>query len=228
MWRKLPITGLTPFTFQDYPGHTACILWFSGCNMACGYCHNPELVKGTLARLPAEKIQRFLVSRRDRLEGVVLSGGECTLSPALPRLARYLKDMGYKVKIDTNGTNPAMLERLLDESLVDFIALDFKAPQTKFEAITGMTKWADFLHSLRLLAATPTDKEVRTTIHADLLDRADIEAMIGLLEDIGFRGTFILQNFRMGPTLGNLQAPSTRLDLTDLSRKRLNIQFRNF
>ena len=228
MWRKLPITGLTPFTFQDYPGHTACILWFSGCNMACGYCHNPELVRGTLARLPAEKIQRFLASRRDRLEGVVLSGGECTLSPALPQLARYLKDIGYKVKIDTNGTNPAMLERLLDESLVDFFALDFKAPQTKFEAITGMTKWADFLHSLRLLAATPTDKEVRTTIHADQLDRADIEAMISLLEDIGFRGTFVLQNFRMGPTLGNLQAPSTRLDLTDLSRKRLNIQFRNF
>ena len=228
MWRKLPITGLTPFTFQDYPGHTACILWFSGCNMACGYCHNPELVKGTLARLPAEKIQRFLASRRDRLEGVVLSGGECTLSPALPQLARYLKDMGYKVKIDTNGTSQVMLERLLDDGLVDFIALDFKAPQSKFESITGMTKWADFLHSLRLVAAAPLDKEVRTTIHADLLDRDDIEAMIGLLEDIGFRGTFILQNFRMGPTLGNLQAPSTRLDLTDLSRKRLNIQFRNF
>jgi pyruvate formate lyase activating enzyme len=150
------------------------------------------------------------------------------LSPVLPQLARYLKDMGYKVKIDTNGTSPAMLERLLDEGLVDFIALDFKAPQTKFEAITGMTKWADFLHSLRLLAATPTDKEVRTTIHADLLDRADIEAMISLLEDIGFRGTFVLQNFRMGPTLGNLQAPSRRLNLTDLSRAGLDIQFRNF
>ncbi|MGN6209458.1 anaerobic ribonucleoside-triphosphate reductase activating protein [Asticcacaulis sp.] len=228
MWRKLPITGLTPFTFQDYPGHTACILWFSGCNMACGYCHNPELVRGTLARLPAEKIQRFLASRRDRLEGVVLSGGECTLSPALPQLARYLKDMGYKVKIDTNGTSPAMLERLLDDGLVDFIALDFKAPQTKFESITGMTKWADFLHSLRLVAAAPTNKEVRTTIHADLLDRADIEAMIGLLEDIGFRGTFALQNFRMGPTLGNLSAPSRRPDLAGLAGKGLDIQLRNF
>ncbi|WP_303828547.1 anaerobic ribonucleoside-triphosphate reductase activating protein [Asticcacaulis taihuensis] len=228
MWRKLPITGLTPFTFQDYPGHTACILWFSGCNMACGYCHNPELVKGTLAKLPAEKIQRFLVSRRGRLEGVVLSGGECTLSPALPPLAKYLKNLGFKVKIDTNGTNPAMLERLLDEGLVDFIALDFKAPEAKFEAVTGMTKWAEFLRSLRLLAAAPIDKEVRTTIHADLLDRADIGAMISLLEDIGFRGTFVLQNFRMGPTLGNLQAPSRRLDLTNLSRARLDIQFLNF
>ena len=91
-----------------------------------------------------------------------------------------------------------------------------------------MTRWTEFLRSLRLLTAAPINNEVRTTIHADLLDRADVEAMISLLEDIGFRGTFILQNFRMGPTLGNLQAPSTRLDLTDISRKRLNIQFRNF
>jgi pyruvate formate lyase activating enzyme len=228
MWRKLPITSLTPFTFQDYPDHTACILWFSGCNMACGYCHNPELVKGTLAKLPAETIERFLASRRDRLEGVILSGGECTLSPALPQFAQYLKGMGYKVKIDTNGTNPVMLERLLVDDLVDFIALDFKAPQLKFEAITGMARRADFLCSLRLVAAAPIGKEVRTTVHADLLDRADIESMIDLLEEISFRGAFVIQNFRMGRTLGNLNAPSRRLDLTGLSGEGLDIHFRNF
>jgi pyruvate formate lyase activating enzyme len=228
MWRKLPITSLTPFTFQDYPEHTACILWFSGCNMACGYCHNPELVKGTLAKLPAEKIQRFLASRRNRLEGVVLSGGECTLSPALPQLAHYLKALGFKVKIDTNGTNPSMLEGLLDEGLLDFVALDFKAPQLKFEAITGMSRWADFLHSLRLVAAAPIGKELRTTVHADQLDRADIESMVDLLQDLEFRGTFVVQNFRMGRTLGNLKAPLRRLDLAGLSGKGLDIQFRNF
>ncbi|MEM9963866.1 MAG: 4Fe-4S cluster-binding domain-containing protein, partial [Asticcacaulis sp.] len=89
MWAKLPITSITPFTFQDFPERTACILWFSGCNMACGYCHNPELVKGTLARLPEEKITGFLNSRKGLLEGVVLSGGECTLANALPDLCRY-------------------------------------------------------------------------------------------------------------------------------------------
>lgn len=228
MWRKLPITSLTPFTFQDYPEHTACILWFSGCNMACGYCHNPELVKGTLAKLPAATIQRFLASRQDRLEGVVLSGGECTMAPALPQLAQYLKTLGFKVKIDTNGTNPIMLAQLLNDGLVDFIALDFKAPPLKFEAITGMARWADFLRSLRLVAAAPVGKELRTTIHADLLDRADIESMIDLLQEVEFRGTFVLQNFRMGRTLGNLKASSKRLDLTGLSGEGLDIQFRNF
>lgn len=228
MWRKLPITSLTPFTFQDYPEHTACILWLSGCNMACGYCHNPELVKGTLAKLPPETIQRFLASRRNRLEGVVLSGGECTLAPALPQLAQYLKTLGFKVKIDTNGTNPSMLEQLLNDRLVDFVALDFKAPQLKFEAITGMSRWADFLCSLRLVAAAPIGKEVRTTVHADLLDRADIEWMIDLLQEVEFCGTFVVQNFRMGRTLGNLKAPSRQLDLTGLSGKGLDIRFRNF
>lgn len=228
MWRKLPITSVTPFTFQDYPEHTACILWFSGCNMACGYCHNPELVKGTLAKLPHEKIERFLASRRNRLEGVVLSGGECTLSPALPQLARYLKNLDFKVKIDTNGTRPEMLAGLLDAGLVDFIALDFKAPAVKFQAITGMPAWLDFVRSLRLVAAAAIGKELRTTVHADQLDRQDIEAMIRLLEDVGFRGTFVLQNFRMGRTLGNLKAPSRRLDLTNLAGAGVDIRFRNF
>ena len=228
MWRKLPITGLTPFTFQDYPDHTACILWFAGCNMACDYCHNPELVRGTLAKVPSEKIERFLASRRNRLEGVVLSGGECTLTPALPELALYLKDLGFKVKIDTNGTRPAMLARLLDASLIDFVALDFKAPAGKFEAITKMSAWPEFLASLQLVANTPIGKEVRTTVHADLLDRDDIEAMICLLADVGFCGTLVLQNFRMGRTLGNLKAPVNRLDLTGLSGRGLDIHFRGF
>jgi pyruvate formate lyase activating enzyme len=228
MWRKLPITSVTPFTFQDYPDHTACILWFAGCNMACGYCHNPELVKGTLAKLPPEKIERFLASRQNRLEGVVLSGGECTLSPALPQFARYLKGMGFKVKIDSNGTRPTMMAGLLDAGLVDFVELDFKAPAAKFETITKMSAWPEFLDSLRLVASAPIGKELRTTVHADLLDREDIEAMIDLLAEAGFRGTFVLQNFRMGRTLGNLEAPVRPLDLKGLAGHGLDIRFRNF
>lgn len=228
MWRKLPITSITPFTFQDYPEHTACILWFSGCNMACGYCHNPELVKGALAKLPPGKIEGFLASRRDKLEGVVLSGGECTLSPALPELVRYLKNLGFKVKIDTNGTRPSVLTNLIQDGLVDFVALDFKAPARKFAEVTGMTAWADFLLSLRLIAGAGIGKELRTTVHADLLDRSDIETMIALLGEVGYEGTFVLQNFRMGRTLGNLQTPSRNIDLIGLTGSGLDIRFRNF
>jgi pyruvate formate lyase activating enzyme len=228
MWRKLPITSLTPFTFQDYPDHTACILWFSGCNMACGYCHNPELVKGELRRMPSERIERFLLSRRGRLEGVVLSGGECTLSPALPDLACYLKWLGFKVKVDTNGTQPDRLESLLDAGLADFIALDFKATLGKFKAITGMNGWDAFERSLRLVTNANVGKEVRVTVHADLLMREDIEEMIDVLVDRGYSGLFVLQNFRAGRTLGNLSAPSSAINLAGLSGRNLDIVFRNF
>ncbi|OYW79051.1 MAG: anaerobic ribonucleoside-triphosphate reductase activating protein [Asticcacaulis sp. 32-58-5] len=151
MWAKLPVTSLTPFTFQDFPEHTACILWFSGCNMACAYCHNPDLVTGAFKRLPSERIEEFLLSRQGLLEGVVLSGGECTLSSALPWLCRKLKSMNFKVKIDTNGSRPEKIEELLNEDLVDFIALDFKAPPSKYRAITHLDDWSLFERSLKLV-----------------------------------------------------------------------------
>jgi pyruvate formate lyase activating enzyme len=228
MWEKLPITGLTPFTFQDYPDRTACILWFAGCNMACGYCHNPELVKGTLRKVPQERLTKFLESRRGKLEGVVLSGGECTLVQALPELAAYLKTQGFKVKVDTNGTCPQRIESLLAKQLVDFIALDFKAPPEKFEAITGSQRWNMFMKCLRLLSASNIDLEVRTTVHADYLERRDIETIISILVDTGYRGRFVLQKFRPGVTLKNLSAPQQEIDLSGLQAPGLEISYRNF
>lgn len=228
MWEKLPITGLTPFTFQDYPDHTACILWFAGCNMACGYCHNPELVKGTLRKLPQERIESFLESRRGKLEGAVLSGGECTLVQALPNLAGYLKALGYKVKVDTNGTCPDRIERLLADSLIDFIALDFKAPPEKFEAITGSRRWAMFMKTLRLLSSSAIGREVRTTVHADYLGRSDIEAIMSILVDTGYSGDFVVQKFQPGVTLKNLAAAEQDIDLSGLEATGLDISYRNF
>ena len=228
MWEKLPITGLTPFTFQDYPDHTACILWFAGCNMACGYCHNPELVRGTLRKLPQDRIASFLESRRGKLEGAVLSGGECTLAHALPDLAAYLKALGYKVKVDTNGTCPERIERLLADRLVDFIALDFKAPPEKFEAITGSRHWTRFVKTLRLLSSSAIGREIRTTVHADYLGRSDIETIISILVDEGYSGRFVLQKFRPGVTLKHLTAPERDIDLSGLAAAGLDIRYRSF
>ena len=228
MWRKLPITSITPFTFLDYPGHTACILWFSGCNMACGYCHNPELVKGELRRLPGERIARFLDSRRDKLEGVVLSGGECTLSPALPDLARHLKGMGFKVKVDTNGTQPDRLAAMLAEELVDFVALDMKAPRARFADVTGIDAWHKVMRSLCLITSAAIGREVRTTVHTGLIGREDIEAVMGELAEAGYHGRYVIQNFRQGRTLGGLGAPARPLDLKGLAAANLEIVFRNF
>ncbi|WP_140986251.1 anaerobic ribonucleoside-triphosphate reductase activating protein [Asticcacaulis tiandongensis] len=228
MWPKLPITSITPFTFQDFPERTACILWFSGCNMACGYCHNPELVKGTLARLPEPKITDFLNSRKGLLEGVVLSGGECTLANALPELCRYLKAMGFQVKIDTNGTRPEMIAHLLNQALVDFIALDFKAPERKYTAITHHADFSAFEHSLKLIASASIETEIRTTVHGDLLDTDDLNIMTAQLEALRYTGPYVVQNFRTVPTLGGLTTPQRPFNPADLTPRAFPTRLRNF
>lgn len=228
MWRKLPISSLTPFTFQDFPDHTACILWFFGCNMRCGYCHNPEFVTGRAKRIDAAYLERFLKARQGLLEGVVLSGGECTLSAGLPLFARYLKSLGYKVKIDTNGTRPQVLRQLLDECLVDFISLDFKAPPERFASVTGLKSHNGFFESLEIVANSTIGKEVRTTVHTDQLDRANVDEMLGLLAKTGYRGSYVVQNFRGGATLGNLEQPTRKLNIDGLSASGIDVSFRNF
>lgn len=225
---KLPITSITPFTFQDYPEHTACILWFSGCNMACSYCHNPELVKGELTKLPFGKVTEFLESRKGLLEGVVLSGGECMMSAQLPDFARYLKSLGFKVKIDTNGTNPDMLAQMLVTCLIDYVALDYKAPPDLFQSITGFDGYAMFERSLKLLIESSIPLEIRTTIHADLLDEDDINSILRHLENLGFIGTYYLQNFRAGKTLRNIGTPLASFDLSRLSKPSFTVSTRNF
>ncbi len=225
---KLPITSITPFTFQDYPEHTACILWFSGCNMACSYCHNPELVKGELSKLPSAQVTEFLESRKGLLEGVVLSGGECMMSAQLPDFARYLKSLGFKVKVDTNGTNPDMLEKMLGENMIDYVALDYKAPPDLFQSITGFDGYTLFERSLNLLIASGIPLEIRTTVHADLLDEEDINSILKHLENLEFSGTYYVQNFRAGKTLGNLDEPFNRFDVSRLNKHTIRCETRGF
>ncbi len=223
---KLPITSITPFTLQDYPDHTACILWFSGCNMACSYCHNPDLVKGVFQKIEEGKIKKFIESRIGLLDGIVLSGGECTLCKDLPDFTKYLKSMGFKVKIDTNGTNPEMLDSLISNDLIDFVALDFKATQEKFESITGYKKYNNFLRSLAILSCSEIPSEIRTTIHTDLLDEQDINSMIKYLENFNYKGNYYLQNYRDGVTLGNLNKPSRKFDVNRIKGNSIKMKFR--
>ena len=196
--------------------------------MACSYCHNPELVKGELAKLPPQQVVEFLESRKGLLEGVVLSGGECMMSAQLPDFARYLKSLGFKVKVDTNGTNPDMLEKMLGEELIDYVALDYKAPTDLFQSITGFDGYALFERSLKLLIASGIPLEIRTTVHADLLDEEDINSIWKHLENLGFSGTYYVQNFRAGKTLGIVGEPFNRFDVSRLNKQTIRCETRGF
>lgn len=225
---KLPITSITPFTLQDYPDHTACIFWFSGCNMACGYCHNPDLVKGAYQKISEEKILKFLESRIGLLDAIVLSGGECTMCKSLPEFTKYLKQLGFKVKIDTNGTNPDLLEELISEKTIDYIALDFKSTKSKFYEITKFSNYNLFLKSLKLLCESKINLEVRTTIHTSLLNEEDINEIIKTLNDYNYKGIYYLQNFREGGTLEKLTTPSRKFNTNEIKNTLVELEFRGF
>jgi pyruvate formate lyase activating enzyme len=210
----------------DYPDHLACIVWFAGCNMRCAYCYNPHIVLGE-GDIGADELLDFLRKRVNHLEGVVLSGGEVTLYPKLPELCRDIKELGFKIKLDTNGSNPQVLNLLLKNSLVDFVSLDFKAAKTLFKAVTHSNFYDSFIHSLQLLQSSNIPFEVRTTVHTDLLNEEAINEMAGVLVENGYSGIYYLQNYlHAEQTLGDLNANPKKLNKTVLTDK-IKIEFRN-
>ncbi len=226
---RLPIIALTPFSLQDFPGQSACILWFTGCNFACPYCHNPDMALGQGSRLPWDQIESFLRSRAGQLDGVVLSGGECTLSNAILPLARFLKSLGYLVKIDTNGSRPATLQQLLLDETINYVALDYKAPLDRYADAIGWGDTEQWKASLALLLARGIDFEIRCTVHPTLLDETQVNTMLTELASLGYRGPFYLQHFIAGKTLGNLAPPKRRFEPDQLvCPEGIEIRLRNF
>ncbi len=227
---NLPIVDITSFTFQDFPGHTACIIWFAGCNFRCPYCHNPEFITGNMPKIPEEKVFEFLKSRVGLLEGVVLSGGECCLLDDVYDFVKKIKALGFLVKIDTNGTNTKLIKSMVNDKLIDFVALDYKAPKNKFVSIAGIDKFDDFENTLNFLIQSNIDMEVRTTVHTSLLDENDINNIILDLENKNYNKTFHVQNFRNDNkyTLGNLGDQTRILNTQLINSNKIKVFFRNF
>lgn len=228
----LPVHAVTPFTMLDFPGRTACIIWFTGCNMRCPYCHNPQIVKGK-GRGDIAQVMAFLKRRQGLLDGVVLSGGEASAYPGLPGLIREIKDMGYAVKLDTNGLRPDIIKSHLDAGFLDYVALDYKAPPAKFKAVTGTDKYESFSQTLDLLCAQKDVAfEVRTTVHTDLMNEQDVSDIMRDLEMRGFIGVHAVQNFTHSddrPTLGFMKPQTRLLEIGNLYKPSLfQPIFRNF
>jgi pyruvate formate lyase activating enzyme len=221
-----PIVDITPFTILDFSGYLACIVWFAKCNMRCPYCYNRHIVLGN-GVIGTDELLRFLHTRIGRLEGVVLSGGECTLYPDLPELCRKIKEFGFKVKIDTNGTCPDRLKTLVEMALIDFVSLDFKSPPLFFKTVTHSGMYDKVLQSLRLLIRSDINFEVRTTVHTALLDENAVNDMIDILSNEGYNGVYYLQNyFDTENSLGNMQNNPRRLNRKLLTDK-IRVEFRN-
>lgn len=221
-----PIYSITPFTLLDYAHKSACILWFAGCNMRCLYCYNPEIVRGK-GSISFEKVIAFLQTRKNLLDAVVFSGGECLLHKNILELIIKVKKMGFLVKIDTNGSKPTILKELIENQLIDYVALDFKALPSHFEKITQSELFQPFEKSLHLLLKSQVKFEVRTTVHSDLIDEKEARMMVHYLENNNYTGNYYIQYFKNDvETLGDLGYSSRNLNPETLSTTTIKVHFR--
>ncbi|MBO4330960.1 MAG: anaerobic ribonucleoside-triphosphate reductase activating protein, partial [Oscillospiraceae bacterium] len=134
------INGLQKLTLLDFPGRTACTVFLGGCNFRCPFCHNASLVlrPASLPRIAPHELFSFLEKRRGLLDGVAVTGGEPTLQKDLPELLERIKELGFAVKLDTNGSDPAMLRRIIDGGLADYAAMDIKSSPEGYAAAVGL------------------------------------------------------------------------------------------
>jgi pyruvate formate lyase activating enzyme len=229
---KKVVYDLTAFSHLDYPDHLSCIIWIAGCPLRCQYCYNKDIVFAKNGKYSFNDILDFLDTRVNLLDGVVLSGGEATSVNLVP-FCKKVKQKGFKIKLDTSGVNFKQVKKLVELDLIDYIALDYKAPKYKFKAITGssVSKFEIFEDTLKYLIKTNFDFEIRTTIHTDLLDEDDINFIIDDLIVKNYNGTFYLQNYLdTDTTICNIKGQNKVLNLEKLNSKKATIElkYRNF
>ena len=173
----MKIGGLQRFSLIDYPGKVSAVIFTQGCNFRCPFCHNPQLVipRKFEPALSHEMIFSFLRKRKNQLQGIVITGGEPTCHDDLLDFVVRIKKMGFLVKLDTNGSNPLILSALLSRKLIDYVAMDIKAPLHKYESLAGVAiHLEDIRKSIDLLMTSGIDYNFRTTVVPGLLDEKDL------------------------------------------------------
>ncbi len=175
--------GLQSCSFSDYPTKTAAVVFTQGCNFRCPFCHNSSLLKTkNKSALTEEYFFEFLKKRIGLLDGVVISGGEPTMQSDLPLFTSRIKDLGFPVKLDTNGSDPTMIEKLLSQNLIDYIAMDIKAPMDKYNTLCGVKVDCNKIHSsITLIATSGIEHHFRTTEVQPLLSKQDLKTILSLV-----------------------------------------------
>ena len=206
----MKIFGLQKMTLLDFPGKVACTVFLGGCDLRCPFCHNAELIDGTAKPvMDEEEFLSFLKKRQGLLDGVAITGGEPCLYKDLPELVKKIRELGFMVKLDSNGYHPQLLKQILDEKLIDYAAMDIKNSPEKYAVTCGVESvdMNTIRTSINLLMESGIDYEFRTTVVEEFHEAADFEEMGKMI-----RGAkrYFLQSFtdRDSVPFGNLHAPS--------------------
>ena len=205
----MKIHGLQKMTLLDFPGKVACTVFLGGCDMRCPFCHNAELIDGTApAVMEEEELLAFLKKRTGLLEGVAITGGEPLLRDDTITLMERIRELGYPVKLDTNGTHPDRLRKILDRDLAAYVAMDIKNSPDRYAVTAGLEKMdlSPVRESVSLLLEGRTDYEFRTTVVAEL---HDADSFRGIGEWIRDARHYYLQKFTDRDTVpfGGFHAP---------------------
>ena len=190
----MKIGGFQKTSLLDYPDRISAIVWVSGCNFRCPFCYNKNLALGTAELFPEDEILSFLSKRKEQLEGVVISGGEPLLQEDIVDFIEKIKKYRFPVKIDTNGAFPEKLDELIEKQLVDYIAMDVKAPKSKYHQLTGVDVDISKIEtSINLIKNKASAYEFKTTFIPDLLKKEDIVEIAKWLQ---VADTYYLQQFK--------------------------------
>lgn len=228
MGEDMQICGLSKVTLLDYPEHVAATVFTGGCNFCCPFCHNGQLVvqPQDIEVLPEAEVLSFLENRRGRLSGVCITGGEPTLQEDLEQFIRKIKALGYLVKLDTNGYKPEVTERLLQEGLLDYIAMDIKNSREKYGRTAGVPEISvePITKSVELIRKSGIPYEFRTTVVRQLHDKEDFQRIAEWLE--GSRA-YYLQTYRDTETVLHREFTSYSKaemeELADIMRRRVGL-----
>ncbi|MCP3923569.1 MAG: anaerobic ribonucleoside-triphosphate reductase activating protein [Desulfobacterales bacterium] len=177
------IGGFQKNSMIDYPGKIGSVVFTGGCNFHCPYCHNPSLVDGSYGELHESEIFNFLRKRVGLIEGVVLTGGEPTLHRDLPFLCSRIKNMGFSIKLDTNGSKPEIIKKMINSKCVDYFAMDIKTAPENYHTLTNEPDMAEkIISSVNLIIKSGIDYEFRITCAKTFIDKKNIKGILKVLE----------------------------------------------
>jgi len=204
----MKIGGFQKTTLLDYPEQISSIIWTVGCNFNCPFCYNVDVVKKTAKTISEKEVLAYLEKRKNVIDGLVISGGEPLLQKDIASFCEKVKKLGYLIKIDTNGTLPENLKELIDKKLVDYIAMDIKAPKKKYADLAGKKLDIKKIQkSIDLIRNSGLDYEFRTTFVPDMLTKKDIKEIGKWLDG---SEKFYLQQFKHDTTVLSSKLEKTK------------------
>ncbi|MEA3464154.1 MAG: anaerobic ribonucleoside-triphosphate reductase activating protein [Patescibacteria group bacterium] len=199
------IGGLQKFSLLDYPDHLSAIIFTQGCNLKCPFCYNPMLIvvpqKDHHLLINEDDLFVFLKKRSGKLDAVVITGGEPTIHKDLPDFIIKIKQLNFLIKLDTNGSNPEMVKKIIEKKLINYIAMDIKAPRDKYKKVAGRpVDFNKIKKSVKIIIESGLPYEFRTTVVPELLNKNDIEEIGKIIKGAG---KWYLQQFKSNTDLVN-------------------------